>query len=154
MRFSKVKCKVGATPAINTGWEMRRLRAAQPRRTLGYWWMKSWTWATNVPSQPRRPTVPWAASKAAWPAGRGRWFCPSTLLCWDSAWSPASSSGALIAAKTWTCWSGSRGGHENDQRAGATLLWRKAERVGLVQPWEEKVAGRSYCGLSVLKGGL
>jgi len=33
-------------------------------------------------SQPTRPTVSWAASKAAWPAGRGRGFCPSTpLLC-------------------------------------------------------------------------
>ena len=29
---------------------------------------------------PRRPTVSWSASKAAWSAGRGRWFCPSTLL--------------------------------------------------------------------------
>ena len=28
-----------------------------------------------------------------WPAGRGRWFCPSTLLWWDPTWSPASSSG-------------------------------------------------------------
>jgi len=30
--------------------------------------------------QPRRPTVSWAASKAAWPAGQGWGFCPSTLL--------------------------------------------------------------------------
>jgi len=26
---------------------------------------------------PRRPTVSWAASKAVWPAGQGRGFCPS-----------------------------------------------------------------------------
>jgi len=37
-------------------------------------------------------------------------------------WSPASSSGALSTGKTWTCWSGSRGGHKNDQRAGVPLL--------------------------------
>ena len=37
----------------------------------GYWWMKSLTWATNVRSQPRRPTVSWAASREAWPAGPG-----------------------------------------------------------------------------------
>jgi len=28
----------------------------------------------------RRPTVSWATSKAAWPAGRGRGFCPSAPL--------------------------------------------------------------------------
>jgi len=30
----------------------------------------------------------------------------------------------------------------------------KAERVGVVQRGEETVAGRPYCSLSVLKGGL
>jgi len=34
---------VGATPSINTGWGMKGLRAALPRRTWGYWWLKSWT---------------------------------------------------------------------------------------------------------------
>jgi len=45
-------------------------------------------------------------------------------------------------------------GHRNDQRAGAPLLWGKAERVGADQPEEEKTPGRPYGGLSVLKGGL
>jgi len=36
------------------------------------WWLKSWTAVDNVHSQPRRPTASWAASKAVWPAGRGR----------------------------------------------------------------------------------
>jgi len=31
---------------------------------------------------------------------------------------------------------------------------RQAERVGLVQPGEEKAAGRPDCSLSVLKGSL
>ena len=47
MRFNKAKCKAlhlfGATPSINSGWEMRRRRVALPRRTWEYWWMKSWT---------------------------------------------------------------------------------------------------------------
>jgi len=30
--------------------------------------------------QPRRPTISWAASPAAWAAGQGRQFCPSALL--------------------------------------------------------------------------
>jgi len=34
----------------------------------------------KVRSQPRRPTISWAAPKATRPAGRGRWFCPSALL--------------------------------------------------------------------------
>jgi len=45
-------------------------------------------------------------------------------------------------------------GHKNDQRDGTPLLRGKAERVGAVQPGEEKAPGRPYCGLSVLKGGL
>jgi len=48
--------------------------------------------------------------KRSGPAGWGRWFCLSALLWWDSTWSPASSSGALSTRRTWTCWSGSRGG--------------------------------------------
>ena len=36
--------------------------------------------------------------------------------------SPASSSGALSTGQTWSCWSGARGGHKNDPRAGAPLL--------------------------------
>jgi len=46
------------------------------------------------------------------------------------------------------------GGHRNDQRYGTLLLCRKAERVEVVQPGEEKVLVRPYCGLSVLKGDL
>ncbi|KAK4827903.1 hypothetical protein QYF61_022326 [Mycteria americana] len=33
------------------------------------------------------------------------------------------------------------------------LSYEKAERVGVVQPGEEKPLGRPYCSLSVLKGG-
>jgi len=36
--------------------------------------------ANNIRSQPRRPTISWAAPKAAW-GGRG--FCPSAPLWWD-----------------------------------------------------------------------
>ena len=45
-------------------------------------------------------------------------------------------------------------GHKNDQRAGAHLLRGKAERVGVVQPGEEKAAGRPYCSLPVPEWGL
>ncbi|GAB0194767.1 cAMP-dependent protein kinase inhibitor alpha [Grus japonensis] len=46
------------------------------------------------------------------------------------------------ARRTWSCWSKSRGGHGDDARAGAPLLWRQVERVGVVQPGEEKAPGR------------
>ena len=39
------------------------------------------------------------------------------------------------------CWSGSRGGHKDDPRAGAPLLRGQAEGVGAVQPGEEKAPG-------------
>ncbi|GAB0202500.1 hypothetical protein GRJ2_002715600 [Grus japonensis] len=56
--------------------------------------------------------------------------------------SAASSSGVPRMRRTWSCWSESRGGHRDDARAGAPLLWRQAERVGVVQPGEEKAVGR------------
>lgn len=37
-----------AFPNICTHWEMNRLGAALWGRTWGYWWMKNWTWDTNV----------------------------------------------------------------------------------------------------------
>ena len=45
-------------------------------------------------------------------------------------------------------------GHKDDQRAGAPPLWGKAERVGAVQPGEEKAAARPYSSLPVPEGGL
>ena len=67
-------------------------------------------------------------------------------------WSPASSCRAISTGKTWTCWSRSRGCHKNDQRAGTPLLWGKAERVGAVQPGQERASGRPYCNLPVPEG--
>ncbi|KAJ7404823.1 hypothetical protein WISP_143385 [Willisornis vidua] len=44
--------------------------------------------------------------------------------------------------RTGPCWSKSRGGHEDAQRAGAPLLWRQPERICILQNGEEKVLGR------------
>jgi len=45
-------------------------------------------------------------------------------------------------------------GHKNDQRDGTPLLSGKAEGVRVVQPGEEKAAGRPYSRLPVSEVGL
>ena len=40
---------VKATPITNTNRAMKGLREAQSKKTWGYWWVGSWTWASNVP---------------------------------------------------------------------------------------------------------
>ena len=91
--------------------------------------------------QPRRPTISWDASKEAWPAGWGRWFCPSTLLWWDSTWSPASSSGALSTGKTWTSWIGSRGGPQKWSEGCNTFPVRKGWESWACTAWRREGCG-------------
>ena len=45
-------------------------------------------------------------------------------------------------------------GHKDDQRAGAPPLRGQAERVGVLQPGEEKAPRRPYSSLPVPEGGL
>ena len=45
------------------------------------------------------------------------------------------------------CW-------ERLEKTGAPLLWRKTERIGVVQLGEEKAQGRPHSSFSVPKGGL
>ena len=92
------ECKVKSciwvviTCTISKSWGegMNGLSTALLKSTLGYWWMASWTWVSNVPSQSRKPTISWAASKELWSAGRGRWSCPSSLHWRDLICSTAS----------------------------------------------------------------
>lgn len=44
-------------------------------------------------------------------------------------------------------------GCEDEQRTGAPLLGRKADRTEALQPGEGKATGRPYCDLSVVKMG-
>lgn len=57
-----------------------------------------------------------------------------------------------VTKTVWTCWSSSEEDCENGQRAGAPLLWQKAERVAVVQLGEEKAPWRPYCGILIYKG--
>ena len=142
----------GATPAISKGWETKRLRAALLRKIWRYWWTKSWIQATNVHLQPRRPTASWAASQAAWPAGRGRGCCSSAPLWWDLTWSPVSSSGTPSTGKTWMSWS--KGGRQKWSEGWNAYPMRKVWETLVVQPGEEKAAGRPYSSLPVPEGAL
>lgn len=45
-------------------------------------------------------------------------------------------------------------GHKNYQRAGAPLLLRQAEGLGVIQPEDENALRRPHFGFSVLKGDL
>jgi len=73
----------------------------------------------------------------------------------ETTWSTVPSAGALSTGKLWMCWREPRGGHKNDPRGGVPLLEGQTERVWVVvEPAEEKVAGRTYCSLPVHKGGL
>lgn len=117
------------------------IQSSPTEKDLGVLWMRGWAWPSNVYSHPWKPIVSWAASKE-WPAGLVRWFSTSALVRLNH---PALESLAQ-EGWTWTSWS--------DQMARAPLLWREAERVGVVQPVDEKALGRPYSCLSVLEEGL
>ena len=102
--------------------------------------------------QPRRPTVSGVASKAAWPAGRGRGFCHSTALWWDPTWSPVSSSGALSTGKSWTCWSGSRGGPQKWSEGWSTSPMRKGWESWGCSAWKRRLWGDLIAAFQYLKG--
>jgi len=54
-----------------------------------------------------------------------------------------------------TLWRGStEEGHEGDPRAGAALLWIRAEGTGVVQSGKERAVGKPNCGLPVFIGSL
>jgi len=85
--------------SIKTGAQTARTQFCQ-KSTWRNWWMASWTWASNLPLPPRKPTVSWTASKEAWPAGRGRQSCLSVLLWWHLTWGTEFRGGVLSRRDT------------------------------------------------------
>jgi len=160
MRFNKAKCKVLHLGQGKPHYQYRLgdegLESSPDEKNLVVQVDEKLD-MSNVLSQPRRPTVSWAASREAWPAGRGRCLCPATCSyeAPPGVLRPAPESSAQ--ERHGPVGTGPEEGQKNDQRSGTPLLRGQAERVGAVQPGEEKAAGRPCCGLSVLKvlkGGL
>ena len=48
---------IKGTPITNINWGIKGLKTALTKKTWGYWWMASWTWTSNVPSQLKKPTI-------------------------------------------------------------------------------------------------
>ena len=78
----------------------------------------SCTWASSVPSQLSKPAVSRATSKEVWPAGQGRWSCPSTLCCWHFTWSTLSRCGVLSKGLKRICWNSPTGGVQKKKSKG------------------------------------
>ncbi|PKU40553.1 rna-directed dna polymerase from mobile element jockey-like [Limosa lapponica baueri] len=99
LRFNKAKCRVLHLGRGNSQYQCRvgdkGIESSPTKKDLGVSVDEKLDMTSNMYSQPRKPTVSWAASKEAWPTGQGWSFCPSTLLCKDPTWSTVSSSGAL-----------------------------------------------------------
>ena len=83
----------------------------------------SWTWASNVPRQPR-PMAPWLVSGIVWPAGVGRWLCPCTRHWWGRTSNTVFSFGPLTTRNTMSCWSVSREGQRSWWIVWRTSLMR------------------------------
>lgn len=69
------------------------IKTSSREKDLGLCVDENSIWPSSARFQPRMPTASWAVSKELWPAGQGRWFCPSTSFWWDHIWSPVSNSG-------------------------------------------------------------
>jgi len=129
MKFNKAKCRV-----LHLGWGNpknkyrlggERIESSPEEKDLGVLVDKklNMSWRCVLAAQ---EAISWAALKAVWPAGQGRCFCPSTLVeIPPGVQHPASSSGALSTGKTWTCWSGSRGGPQKLSEGRSTSSMRK-----------------------------
>jgi len=67
--------------------------------------------------------------------GEGRDSAPPAPLWWDPTWSPASSCGVLSTGRTWTCWSGSRGGPQKFSEGWSTSPMRTGRESWGCSAW-------------------
>lgn len=137
------RCKLNEIPqgqvwgsVHGAGWRM--WLGAALGRTWGCWWMKSFPWPGHV--KPKKTVLGCIQSSLS------SWAREGIL--------PPYSAFAVPNSRTWTCWRKSRGGHNEEQRAGWPLLCRQAETIWFIQSGEEKATGRTLEHLLVPKGDL
>ena len=67
MKFNKTKCKALHLSCGNPHYQYKPgdeiIEHSHVEKDLGYWCMGSWTSASKVSSQLRRPIISWTASK-------------------------------------------------------------------------------------------
>lgn len=129
--------------SVNKDWGMNGLRVSLPRKTWGYWWMKSWIWLISAHSFPTKPALLWT-SKQVWPVDQRMWFSPSTPALLDFTFSTISNSEASNTAKNWYVTVGPEVGHEEDHFSYEEGLWEQG--LFTRQSSQETL----YCGLSIL----
>ena len=156
MKFNKATCKVLHMGQGNHQYQHRlgnELRAALRRRTWGYWWLKELDMTCQCALAAQKASCILGCIKSS-VASRSREvilpFCSALvrphLEFWDSIqlWSPQHRKDMDLL--------------EQVQRRAKEMIrgleHLSYERIGVVQPAEEKVLGRPYCGLLVLKGDL
>ncbi|KAK4815346.1 LOW QUALITY PROTEIN: hypothetical protein QYF61_000178 [Mycteria americana] len=139
-KFNKAKCKtctwVGAITSISRGWVVNGLRAALQRRTRILVDEKLDMNQQMCTCSPESQLYPSLHKKKWGQQVKGGDSAP--LLC--SCETPPGVLHPVLASpaqeRHGPVGAGPEEGHKNDQRAGTPLL--KAERVGVVQPGEEK----------------
>lgn len=142
-QFQVPDCVVGSWKSqkwAQNGWEKKTFKTALQRRTEGFLWVKSWTWASHGHSQPGKPSVPWGYIQSTTGSNWGREFCPSAQPSWDPSWGIVLSSDFFPAEETCeTVRAGLMEGHEFGER-DRTHLW-EAEGVEVVQPGKRRCWG-------------
>lgn len=142
-------------PHISKNWEINGLRATLARsiEDTGGW--RVGHEAGMYVCSPERQLCP-GCIKKRWHSDQGRWF----FLCILLRKTPTEILHPTLDPptwKTWTPWSGSRGDHENEQRAGIPLLGRQVIELGVFnlekrRLWEDLVVAFQF--LKRLRGKL
>jgi len=154
MRFNKAKCKVLHMGQGNPHYQYRLgdegIESSPEEKDLGVLVDEKLNMSQQGALTAQGQPWPGLHQKQCGQQGKGGDSAP--LLC-SGETPPASSSGALSTGKAWTCCSGSRGGHKNDQRAG-THHEERLKELGLFSLEKRRLWGDLVVAFQYLKGAF